>query len=276
MSSTYKPILKYPGAKWRMASQIVAHLPAHEAYLEPFCGSAAVFFAKPPARSEVLNDSFGAIVNLFRVLRDTPDELIRRVDLTPWSREEYELSEGTFEHLADPIEQARRFLVRCWQSHGTRLDRVSGWRNIGPSNKARTTTLWQQLPTRLAAVVDRLKDAEIECRPAVEVLARYKTPDCLVYADPPYVLHTRTGGKYYAQEMTDGDHQDLLEVLDRHPGPVVLSGYASPLYDERLAHWQQVTFAAQAEHAQARTEVLWLNPRAAHAHQLSWLEQEKG
>src|SRR5579859_1643510 len=266
---TIKPVLKYPGGKWRLAPWIISHFPQHNAYVEPFCGSAAVFFNKMPAKNEVLNDTFGSIVNLFRVLRDHSGELIRRVDLTPWSREEYELSEEQLADTGDEIEDARRFLVRCWQAHGTRFVRSSGWRNIGPSNLAKTTTLWRQLPERLALVVDRLKDAEIEHRPAVEVIGRYNTPDCLVYADPPYVLDTRNG-TYYDQEMSDADHLELLEVLEKHRGPVVLSGYAHRLYDERLASWQRVTCAAQSEHAGARTEVLWLNARAAQAQQLSF------
>lgn len=266
-----KPILKYPGAKWRLAPWIVSHFPEHHAYVEPFCGSAAIFFSKTPAKNEVLNDLYGSIVNLFRVLRDNPDELIRRVDLTPWSRAEYEMSEEQMSDTGDNIEDARRFLVRCWQAHGTRFSHRSGWRNIGPSNEAKTTTLWRQLPQRLSDVVDRLKDAEIECRPAIEVIARYNTPDCLIYADPPYVLSTRTE-TYYTHEMSDAEHMQLLEVLDAHRGYVVLSGYAHPLYDERLAHWYRVTLSAQAEHGNRRTEVLWLNQKAAQRQQLSLFE----
>lgn len=272
MVAKIAPILKYPGAKWRLAPWIVSYFPEHRAYVEPFCGSAAVFFSKSPARNEVLNDSFGSIVNLFRVLRDSPDELIRRIDLSPWAREEYELSEQ-HPHTDDLIENARLFLIRCWQAHGTRLARPSGWRNVGPSNEAKTTSLWRQLPERLAAVVDRLKYAEIENRPAVEVIGRYNTPDCLVYADPPYVMSTRNEA-YYAHEMTDPQHLELLNVLDQHRGYVVLSGYDHPLYNDRLPRWQKVTITTQAEKGNTRTEVLWLNPKAACAQQLSWLENE--
>ena len=37
------PILKYPGAKWRLAPWIISHFPPHEGYLEPWGGSLAVF-----------------------------------------------------------------------------------------------------------------------------------------------------------------------------------------------------------------------------------------
>ena len=55
-TSIIKPILKYPGAKWRIASWIVPLFPPHVHYVEPYAGSAACFFTKTPARHEVLND----------------------------------------------------------------------------------------------------------------------------------------------------------------------------------------------------------------------------
>jgi DNA adenine methylase len=263
-----KPILKYPGAKWRLAPWIVSHFPPHEHYLEPYCGSAAVFFAKEKARHEVLCDTNGSIINLFQVLRnpDQAHQLAEWVALTPWAEEEYEQYERNYE-APDPVEHARRFLIRCWQAHGGTVHQVSGWRHNGLGGHAYPVSLWQKLPARLLAVVERLKDAEIRHRPALEMIAYYHDPSCLIYCDPPYVLETRAR-KYYQQEMTDEEHSQLLEALEQHPGPVVLSGYAHPLYDARLTHWQRVTTRAPTEHGNVRTEVLWMNEKAAQAKQL--------
>lgn len=41
-------LLNYPGAKWGMAKMIVNLMPKHRSYLEPFFGSGAVLFNKPP------------------------------------------------------------------------------------------------------------------------------------------------------------------------------------------------------------------------------------
>jgi DNA adenine methylase len=268
-----KPILKYPGAKWCLASWIVEHFPAHTHYLEPYCGSAAVFFNKPPAKHEVLNDLSGSIVNLFTMLREHGEELARRIDFTPWAESEYESYECEYESSDDPIENARRFLIRCWQAHGGAMHQVSGWKHNGIHAKVYPVRLWRQLPERLLATMDRLKEAEIRNRPALEMIAYYNAPDCLIYADPPYPLSTRAR-KYYRFEMSDDEHVALLNALDVHRGPVVLSGYAHPLYDERLTHWYRVTAPAVTEHGNVRTEVLWLNPQAAQSRQLSWLESE--
>lgn len=52
-------LLNYPGAKWGMAAQIVALMPPHRSYLEPFFGSGAVLFNKPRSAIETVNDIDG-------------------------------------------------------------------------------------------------------------------------------------------------------------------------------------------------------------------------
>lgn len=61
------PILKYPGAKWRLAQWVIDHMPPHEGYLELFFGSGAVFFNKPKSRVETVNDLDGNVVRFFRL-----------------------------------------------------------------------------------------------------------------------------------------------------------------------------------------------------------------
>jgi DNA adenine methylase len=259
MQQTIKPILKYPGAKWSSAEWVVRHLPKTKHYLEPYCGSAAVYFNltwKP--EHVVLNDLSGEIVNLFRVLRTDGDRLAALVDMTPWAREEYELS---FMACDDALERARRFIVQTWQMHGTRTHDAAknqGWRTVGHQGQATTTDLWRKLPERLLSSIRHLQRAEIEHCPAGDLIRRYAGNNVLIYADPPYVRETRSHD-IYEHEMTDADHALLLDALAAHPGPVVLSGYHCALYDTRLAHWHTREKQAQAEKGNTRTEVLWLN-----------------
>lgn len=89
-NTAQRPVLKYTGSKWRMADWIISLMPPHRSYLEPFFGSGAVFFKKPPSRIETINDLDGEIANLFRCVREKTEELARAVELTPYSREEYE------------------------------------------------------------------------------------------------------------------------------------------------------------------------------------------
>ncbi len=268
-----KPLLKYPGAKWSRASWIVSHFPPHARYLEPYCGSDACFFSKDPVDHEVLGDKNSHVINLFRI-RDHGEELARRIEMTGWIEEGYHLYEKHYGGTGDPIEDARRFLIRCWEAHGTKLGSTCGWRHKGVNSNASTTSLWRQLPGRILAVVDRLKDAEIRCRPALEFIDYYSHPDVFVYCDPPYPLSMRTYN-LYEHEMTDEKHLALLQTLDQHRGPVVLSGYACPLYDDQLAHWYRVTMPSLAEKGNRRTEVLWLNQKAAQCQQLNLFERRE-
>ena len=181
-----KPVLKYPGSKWRLAEWIVSLMPPHKSYLEPFFGSGAVFFKKPPSRIETINDLDGEIINLFRCIREQPEELMRAVAYTPYSRGEYEQAWDHFKAggqvRPDGIEAARLTLVRYWQAHGSTVVYKGGWKNDRAGREyAYDVRYWRQLPERIAAVVERLKDAQIEQVPAVDVIRRFRHPDVLIY-----------------------------------------------------------------------------------------------
>lgn len=254
-------VLRYPGSKWRLADWIVGHLTPHITYLEPFFGSGAVLFSKPRSQVETVNDINGDVVNLFRIIRERPEDLIRAVELTPWARAEYYAS---YEHTGDPLEDARRFLVRCWMSHGAKLSERAGWAHHIQGNRGKSISKqWVQLPERIALTAKRLQGVQIEQQDAVVLVKRYAHPSVLIYADPPYPLETRSKRKYYADEMTVEEHLRLLDALDAHPGPVLLSGYRCDMYDRRLAHWHRREARSISGHGQERTEVLWLNPLAA-------------
>lgn len=265
------PALAYPGAKWLLSDWIISHLPAHSTYLEPYFGSGAVFFTKTPSRSEYINDLSGDVVNLFRVIREHGPALAELVEMTPWAREEYDAS---YEDATDPMERARRTLVRHWQAFGrTAHGRSyrSGWRHTGPQGGPTTivTRQWANVPDRIRATALRLRETQIECLPALTVLGRINGPEVLAYVDPPYPGRTRKWKAMYAEEMmNDQAHVELLETLLDFQGMVVLSGYACDLYDDMLSHWQRVERRATAEGGNTRTEVLWINPRAAAALEL--------
>lgn len=254
-----RALFKWPGAKWQLSKWIVNHLPRHTHYVEPYAGSLAVFFSKPPARHEVVNDLDDRLISFFRVCREQPETLASVLALTPWSRTEYYRS---YERSDDPIEDARRMAVRAWQAHGFKSYCRTGWRHNGVVSVQPITGRWSTLPRGVLDAAQRLQQAEIECKPALDVIRYYNAADVLLYVDPPYVLSTRGGRKQYAHEMTDADHVALLDALCDHRGPVVVSGYDSVLYHERLAGWQRVTTAARADKGATRTEVLWLNEAA--------------
>lgn len=58
---------------------------------------------------------------------------------------------------------------------------------------------------------------------------------------------------------SDEDHKELLDVLLRHKGPVILSGYHADLYDDTLRGWSVIEQKTYNQNADMRTEVLWCN-----------------
>lgn len=252
-----KQILKYPGAKNRIAQWICEYIPKHEVYLEPYAGSLAVFFAKYPARIETLNDMDGNVVNYFRVIREKPEKLAIALRMTPFGRDEYNNAFEINPRDSD-IERARKFAVRCWQGFGSSNLYKNGFRSSQQSVSPYTTKEWRRLPERLILASERLKNAQIENLPAMELIKRYDTEDVFMYLDPPY-LHGTRKDNLYKYEMDDDDHETLLKMIVKHPGKVLISGYENDMYNEYLAGWKKVSKSTQAEAGIKRVETLWLN-----------------
>lgn len=278
MSAPTRPALRYYGGKWNLAPWIIEHFPEHVCYVEPFAGAASVLMRKDPSPVEVYNDADGEVVNFFRVLREQPDELIRALILTPYAREELEI---TLERVDDLVERARRLFVRCWMARGgARNTWKPGWRFQRTDLMRRAiTTDWCDVG-RLFEVVERLKAVQIEHGRALDVIKRFDAPETLFYCDPPYVAGTRSerwGSNGYHTEMTDEDHREFGDALTQIRGMAVVSGYDNELYRELFAGWEAVTRSTYTEGSSAtgrplRTEVLWISPRARAAARQGRLE----
>jgi DNA adenine methylase len=290
-SAPTRPAFRYHGGKWTLAPWLLQHFPAHDYYVEPFGGAGSVLLRKEPARRvDVYNDIEESVVNLFRVLRD-PEQAKRLRELceaTPFARVEFEAAR---EYAPDPVERARRLLVRTYMGFGATASvrNKTGFRSRDNCNGAHAARSWPTWPEHISEFTERLKGVVIECRPAADVIAAHDTPSTLFYCDPPYVLSTRTprfGRKVvrrhgrnrdgdYSHEMTDDDHRALAEQLHGVQGMVLVSGYACQLYDEELyPDWIRRKRPHVANGGSRRTEVLWLNPAAAMALQPSLFTHE--
>jgi DNA adenine methylase len=219
------PPVQYTGSKWRIAKWIIERLPAHVCYVEPFCGAAGVFFRKPPSPVECLNDLNGEVINFFDVLRSQTNDLIRAIELTPWSRV---------------------LFIRARSAASYTLER--GLRQWGKVS-------------HLYACAERLKLAQIEHDGALNVIKRFDDYQTLFYCDPPYVMDTRTSIDY-PLEMTDKDHEALAASLHSIQGMALISGYSSKLYDHLYADWHKVMIESRTVNNVKRVECLWLNPAA--------------
>lgn len=271
MNTTLKPPFTYFGGKTVLAPKIAALLPAHGHYVEPYCGSLAVLFAKRLSGMETVNDLDGAVVTFWRMLRDRPADLARVCALTPHSLAEFRDAEDV-DAPSDDLEVARRIWIRLTQGRGGTLCNT-GWRHfVEPSGSSHGMPVYLDgYVARMAAAAERLHHISLECRPALELVKWYgRSPDVLLYVDPPYLRSTRNSGAY-RHEMTEQDHRDLAAALRGVKASVVLSGYASDLYDLDLyPDWERRTFQSgtgqNAETWGNRTEVVWSNRRFPQGH----------
>jgi DNA adenine methylase len=256
-----KPPIQYFGAKVNIAEQIVALMPAHRGYSEPFAGSLSILLAKAPAKIEVANDLDEKLINFWRVLRDRGHELMRVADLTPHAREELERAaalDGDTE-----LELARQVWVLLTQGRSRTMKRT-GWRFYADPNgtNASFQTYMDAYRSRILPAMDRLRSVSLECRPAMDVIAQYGAfADNLLYVDPPYLGTTRRAGRYTHEMGSSVDHALLASALHDCASRVMLSGYESELYDDLYSDWHQVRITAQSGNSvdSARVEVLWMN-----------------
>lgn len=271
-----KPPFTYYGGKVGMSHRIVDMLPEHRVYMEPFFGSGAVLFAKPPAPNEIINDLDGAIVNFFTVLRDRIDELERVCALTPYARDEYDAA-NLDDPFLDPVERARRFWVRVNQSFAKTAGTNTGWSITTARSQSPPNSVLGRLG-RFADCADRLRRVTIENRDAADLVEKLATDDTVVYLDPPYAhearsnRHAGSGGDYRVDMLGAEAHRRLAEVLHATPATVLLSGYPTPLYEDLYGDWPYVDVEVVAASSNARRNVrsgrverLWSNRAIAMA-----------
>jgi len=287
--------MRYHGGKFKLKLWIYEFLPAHQVYVEPFGGAASVLMGKPRVYCEVYNDLDSEIVNVFRVLRDPAEAaaLERLCFLTPYSHEEFD---AAYEKSADPVEQARRTIVKSFLGFGSASATLeaptsagggfwapTGFRSNSNRNHTTPATDWANYPKEIRHFTERLRGVVIENRDAKLVMAQHDRPDCLHYVDPPYIHSTRKVRKYrnckgYRHEMTDHQHLSLLEFLQTLEGMVVLNGHPHEMYDQALPGWRKVEKTVKADgggHGYStsdRVECLWLNPATQAGLQRSLFE----
>ena len=235
----------------------------HRCYVEVFGGAGHVLFNKEPSRIEVYNDIDEDLVNFFRVIRD--EEKFRifkdKIELIPYSRVEFEFYREY--EPKDEVEKAIKFVVLVRQSFSGNM---GTW---GYGIKKNQAKAYFNAIQDLDRLKDRIKNVQIECRDFREVLKRYDSEETLFYCDPPYVLETRKEKKVYRYEMTDEDHKDLVGMLLKVKGKVMLSGYRNEIYEVlEKAGWERRDYEVYlcADNPKLcgkrdkRVESLWLSP----------------
>jgi DNA adenine methylase len=214
-----KTPISYYGGKQSLAKTIVGIIPPHRLYCEPFLGGAAIFFAKAPAKVEIINDTNGELINFYQVLRRDFPALEREIGLSLHSRRQHQHAWVIYTNpdLFDPIKRAWAVWMLANISYGCKMDGSFGYDRQGSSSR-------KMAHKRLNFTVDyceRLQRVQIENCDALRIIKSRDVPDGFFYLDPPYVGADQGHYDGYTQE----DFNLLLEALTNLKGKFLLSSY---------------------------------------------------
>lgn len=246
--------IKWAGGKSRLRKQIIALIPEHTCYLEPFAGAAWVLFGKDPSPVEILNDIDGELINFFRVVKNQPEAFIQSFDLELVSREKFNLLAETDTKQLNEVERAHRFYYLIMAGWGGELNYPRFQTSITDGGHGnRLIGAIKTLRQRIEPVHQRLSTVIIENLDWKACIQRYDREGVVMYIDPPYPGN----GVNYAHNMRDwNDHYALATVLASTQSKWILSSYDNPEVRELFSpyHIIPVTSASGMRKAKHNTE----------------------
>lgn len=209
-----KPLVPWIGGKRKLADHILPLFPKHTCYVEPFCGAAALFFLKQPSEVEVLNDTNGDLVNLYRVVKHHLEELYKQFKWALTSRQNWQWLQVTPPETLTDVQRAARFLYLQKLAFGGKVEGQS----FGTATTSRPRFNIFTLEQDLADAHFRLANTTIEHLDWQEVVRKYDRPHTLFYCDPPY-WQVEGYGVDFAWEQ----YEVLADLANEIKGQMVIS-----------------------------------------------------
>jgi DNA adenine methylase len=176
------PIIPWIGGKRRLADRLLPLFPPHDCYVEVFCGAAALYFLRQPARVEVLNDVNGELVNLYRVVQHHLEEFVRQFKWALSSRQVFRWAQETRPETLTDIQRAARFYYLQQLTFGGKVE----GQTFGTATTAPPGLNLLRLEESLSVAHLRLAQTCIERLDWKDCLDRYDRPHTFFYLDPPY------------------------------------------------------------------------------------------
>jgi len=201
------------GGKRRLADQLIPRFPPHKCYVEVFAGGAALYFLRPPAEVEVINDINGELVNLYRVVKHHLEEFVRQFKWALSSREVFKWTQDTPPATLTDIQRAARFYYLQHHAFGGKVQGQT-W---GTATTAPPVNLLR-IEEQLSAAHLRLTGTQIERLHWLECMQRYDRPHTFLYLDPPY---WETEG--YGVDFPFSEYVTMAEAMRSLKGKAMLS-----------------------------------------------------
>lgn len=252
--------LSYYGGKGRLASKLIPLFPSHKIYVEPFCGSCAILFRKPRAKTEIISDGDAQLINFWQQLRDNPTDLQRYFKGRKLDHGFFLRCLAKSDTESDPVAAAGMFLFLS----RTRFRGYPETKCFVPANVETFRNLLPKLPH----FSQRLQGVWIHHRCAFSTLIAHNDSGTFVYNDPPYVFKDIDGtlirgrnARVYRVEFYQ--HPELLSAIDRLKASTMISGYQTKMYAQALPNWRTKVFDPMPNLASATKrlveEVIWFN-----------------
>lgn len=215
LNNPVNPIIPWMGGKRRLADRLIPLFPKHECYVEVFCGGAALFFLRPmPAQVEVINDINGELVNLYRVVQNHLEELVRQFKWSLSSRQVFKWCQMQNPQTLTDIQRAARFF---YLQHHAFAGKVSG-QNFGTATTAPAINLLRIEENLSSAHLRLANGTTIENLPWADCMKRYDRDHTFFYLDPPY---WQTEG--YGVPFEWSEYEALATAMRACKGKVMLS-----------------------------------------------------
>lgn len=210
--------IKWVGGKSKLRAEVIARLPAlAECYAEVFAGAGWVLFGKPRHAVEVLNDANDDLVNLWRVLKWRPAELLEEVHKHLYSRTMHSELKTMRPDKWDEMTRAVWLYLLIQMSYGADVQKPET-ASFGFRNKSRGDLFLKKSLHQFEPAQERLQGVFIESLDFEDCIRRYDQPRSIFFCDPPYL---ETCG--YAVDFSLPDHERLAKCLKAIEGKFLLT-----------------------------------------------------
>lgn len=269
-----RPCVKTHGGKWYNRQWLLDHLPAgfeDMGYIEAFAGGASLLLNKPKSKSELLNDLDTDLISIWSVIKHRCQEFIDVLETKTYTEETFFEAQETIvcdQLSSDPQEEmdkaVKEYVLRRMSRGG--MKKAFAWSKRLRGGKPGDVNAWETMLGMLPAIHRRLQGVEIRNGNAVDLIPGPGISNLCIYLDPPYMKSTRSKGaiNIYDHEMSDKEHEAMLAKCLASGAKIMISGYQSTLYSNRLKDWNfkykpVANHSSQSDRKSIKLECIWMN-----------------
>jgi len=266
MTNIIKSPIVYYGGKTHMLKYILPLIPSHKTYVEPFCGGAAVFFAKQPSKVEILNDKNLFLMIFYEMAKTKANELLAKVDLLLHHEAIYKKYKDLYKkHKNLMYKQPTELKINendkleiaimvwylsnlCYNSEIGAGFAFSKEQNLAKNTQSKKNILQQS--------IHRIENCQLFTRDALEIIDMFDSRETFFFVDPPYISADQGHYEGYTNEM----FIDLLNKLQNIKGKFMLTSYDEEILNKYTTKnkWSQVKISISTL-KRKKVEVITIN-----------------